>query len=223
MYATVSTWRLHESIRSTESLDQFVREFLTSGINLARRAGALDVLMIELEPDRLMAVTLFETLGEATEANGTLQHFVAECYSDRLTTLSRVTGRAYDPCQLHGAGDGGSKQAAAASGGVMHASLVTWRLDPSIRTDEGVEQFLNGIWERYAQPLQRLGLLDVVVIRTAEDSLLAVRLYTGPIEHEAAFRKAVEHVNELIESRVTFVSKHEGRAFDVPQLLGQFD
>ena len=58
MYATVSTWRLHESIRSTESLDQFVREFLTSGIDLARRAGALDVLMIDFDPDRLMGGTV---------------------------------------------------------------------------------------------------------------------------------------------------------------------
>ena len=220
MYAIVATWRLLAPIQTGTARSEFLRELLTSGIDLARRAGAVDVVMIELDPDRLMTFTLLETADEATAASARLQQFVADRYVDRLEIVDRIVGRAYDPSQLNAAASPGSR-VWADDCEAMHASIVTWRLDASIRSPDALESFLHDIWERFAETLHRLGLLDVVVVRSAEDSILAIRLYADNIELDASYRQAVATVGAMLEGKVEFVEKREGRAFDVPQLLGR--
>lgn len=222
MFANVATWRVREPSNPPDEHHRFLREFVENGIEIARRAGVLDVVMVEIDPDQLVAISLFESAEDAAEANARLRRFVEDAYGDRLTTISRVTGRAYDPRQLHGSGIVEGPRVAGATGD-MSASLVTWELDSSIRSDEAVEHFLQGIWERYARALQRLGLLDVVVVRIAEDAILAVRLYADSVEHDAAYQEAVATVGEMLAGRATFVSKQVGKAFDVPQLLGTLE
>ena len=144
MYATVTTWHLPDSLRDREARDRFVRSLVLAGIEKARQAGVIDVIMIEVEPDQLVAVSVFETLADADAAAPMARQFLAERYDDTLALVSRVTGRAYDPHGLVPI----TREAVQQWRGdadAMTASLVTWRLDPSLRAPEALGDYLHGL------------------------------------------------------------------------------
>jgi hypothetical protein len=220
MHATVSTWRIHESISTTVERDDLVRDLLANGIEIVRRAGVLDVMMIEVDPDLLMIVSVFETLEEANAAGELTPQFVADNYSGKLELVNRVTDRAYDPPRIVGLNRLDSRlwrgEAEA-----MHANLVTWRLDPSILSPESLGAHLRGVWENFSPLLLQIGLLDVLVVRTSEDTMLAIRLYADRQSGDAAYDQAVRRLGTEYTSKVSVVEKAVGRAFDVPQLLNR--
>ncbi len=101
----------------------------------------------------------------------------------------------------------------------MHANLVTWRLAPAIQPAEELAAHLRGVWTHYSQLLRQVGLLDVLVVRTGEDEMLAIRLYDDSRADDLANEEAVTTLGTEYLSKVTAIEKRVGRAFDAPQLL----
>lgn len=222
MFAIVTTWRLHESIRTAAERDIFVRALLTDGIEIVRRAGVLDVMMIEVEPDLLLVVSVFETEEEADAAHQLMNPFITDRFGDHLELISRVIGRAYDPPRIVGA-DRVHTQFWRAEADAMYANLVTWRLDPSIRPPDVLADHLRGVWTQYSQLLSQRGLLDVLVVRTSEETMLAIRLYEDLAAGDAEYQQAVNSLGIEYTSKVEAIKTEVGRAFDVPLLLGSED
>lgn len=102
MYATVSTWRLHESVRSPDAYETFLREMIDSNIDLAREVGMIDAMMIRTGADTMIGVAVYETREEAEAAGPIARGRVGDKYADRLELISRVAGPARDMPDLSG-------------------------------------------------------------------------------------------------------------------------
>jgi hypothetical protein len=151
-----------------------------------------------------------------------MRQFIAERYADRLETVSRITGRAYDPPQIVGL-DRLDSRMWREDADAMYANLVTWRLDPSIRSPESLGAHLRAVWESFRSLLLQAGLLDVLVVRTGEDTMLAIRLYADRAAADATYAEALAELSNDYIRKVEVIDRRDGRAFDVPQMLGSRD
>ncbi|MDQ2682906.1 MAG: hypothetical protein M3Y37_05210, partial [Chloroflexota bacterium] len=87
MFATVSSWQFHESLREPGAQIHFMQTLVSRGITPARDAGALDVLLITIEPDRMIATTIYESLGDVEEAISSTKPVIARHFSEQMTLL----------------------------------------------------------------------------------------------------------------------------------------
>jgi hypothetical protein len=216
VHAVVTTWRLHLDVGTTER-DPFICDLVVRGITAARAQGVVDVIMIVIEPDRLMAVSLFETLEEALATTPVALAFVADQYAQTLELISRVTGQAYELADLVDLDISTVRQSRESTSGEMVAHLAIWRLGPAIRPPEHLVAFLRASSPNGMPTLLAQGLTDVIVIRTADDTLLVIRLAPDPdvpADGQMLTERSDRHAGtfDLDEEIV-------GRAFDIPTLL----
>jgi hypothetical protein len=95
LYATVSTWRLAESIRDPEAYEAFLRDLIEANIDIARDVGMLDAMMIRSGTDTMIAVAVYETEAEAIAAGPIARERVGTRYDHQVELISRYAG----PCQ----------------------------------------------------------------------------------------------------------------------------
>jgi hypothetical protein len=199
-----------------------MRDLVRSGIDTERKSGVIDVVMIEAEPDLIIGVSLYDTLGEAFSSGSSELVEIARLYGDRLDLVSRVVGRAYDPPGFELLDRAEARQWRDETD-AMFASFATWRLDSSLRAPDALAEYLQVAMTRYLPILRRLGLLDMHVVRLADDVILVVHLYQDPIEGNVDYQEAIAATQNVLGSKVEFVKGHTGRAYDAPQLLGKRD
>jgi hypothetical protein len=219
VYASVINWSLNPPLRDAADRGQLMRDLARSGIDAAREAGVIDLVMIETEPDLLFGLSLYDTLADAFSSGSTELVEIARLYANRLDLVSRVVGHAYDPPGFDLV-DRAEAQQWRDDAEAMYASVATWRLDSSLRAPHALAEYLQEAMERYLPILRRLGLLDMHVVRLADDVILVVHLYLDPIEGNADYQEAVAATQNVLGSKVEFIKGHTGRAYDAPQLLG---
>jgi hypothetical protein len=222
MYATVSTWHLVAPGRPVEEQYRLLREVVAGGIGIVRGFGVLDVVVVELEPDRLVIAALYDTLEDAMAAEAPIVAYMAERFRNRVELISRSTGPAWEPAHF-GAVDRDDAQQWRTDANGMYASIGTWRLDPSLRDTESLTAFLQGLADQVMSLLARLGLLDFLVVRLTEDTLFALRLFGDPEAFEAARAEAQESVpTDILAGKMELIDRVQGRAFDAAQLLAEW-
>ena len=74
MFATVTTWRLAESVQPSDAQDRFLREMFTGAIDIVRDWGVLDVVMVEVEPDRRQLVRGTRRRARVRTASAAVHH-----------------------------------------------------------------------------------------------------------------------------------------------------
>ncbi len=67
--------------------------------------------------------------------------------------------------------------------------------------------------------LKELGLVDLTVMRLADDVIMAVLLYDRPDDVPEAHKRAQISMQAALGEKVKMVKAHTGWAFDVPQLI----
>jgi hypothetical protein len=220
MHAVVTTWRLRLAARSPDR-DAFIRALVARGITAARAQGVVDVVMIVVEPDRLMAVSLFETLAEALATRPVALAFVLDQYTETLELISRVTGQAYELADVADLDISVVRQNRGPTSGETHAQLTTWRLGPEMRSSDQLVEFLRMTVSSALPAMLEQGLTDVIGVRTADDTLLVIQLAQQP-EALVAQPRTADLPDRLgrIAGKGDLVESVTGRAFDIPTLLG---
>lgn len=219
MYGSIITWCVDPPLTNPIDREELVRSLMGSSIGPARNAGAIDIIMTEIETDLIFSLSMYDTLDEAfTAGHGELVK-IAHQFESRLHLISRVVGRAYDPPGFDLV-ERSEMQQWRDDASAMHSTVATWRLDSSLRGPDTLDAFLEQRMGEYLALLRDLGLLDMHVVRLADDVIVAVHFYAEPIESNAAFNEAITATQEVLGSKVALVKGHTGRAFDVPQLLG---
>jgi hypothetical protein len=217
MFATVTTWRLDESLRETRAYEGFVRDLVRRNIGIARQAGMIDSIMINVEPDLLIGVGVYETEEEA-EAAAPLAKRAAAMQADKLEFISRVMGRMDDMPSLPG------RPPFDANGGArMHATVTTWRLHESLRAEPAYTAFLRGVMEQNLALALEIGLLDTMIIRTSDEGGISIGMYETMEAAKAAVERATTVYNEHYAAIVELLDRKYGRADDIPSLIGRWD
>lgn len=219
MFATVTTWRLAPSVQPIDVQDRFLREMTAEVIGIVRESGVLDIVMVAIEPDRLIVVSSYETLDEAQSSGPPLLKRLTERFSDRIALISRSIGPAFEPGHF-AVVEGPDARQWRDEAKAMYANISISRLDPSIRDPDALMAYLTTLADSVMSMLTRLGLLDVLVVRISDDTLLSLRLFEDPKAFDAAMREARSSVSpDLIAGKIEPVEQLRGRAFDAAQLL----
>jgi hypothetical protein len=219
MFATVTTWRLAESVQLPDAQDRFLREMTAGAIGIVRDRGVLDVVIVEVEPDLLIVVSSYETLEDAQASGPPLLRYITERFSDRIELISRSIGPAFEPSQFVDIEETAVRQWRDEAT-AMYARISYTRLDPSIREPDAFMTYLAGFADEVMAMLSRLGLLDVLLVRISDDTLMSLRLFEDPVAFDAAMREAWRTASpDLTAGKVEILEQVRGRAFDATQLL----
>jgi hypothetical protein len=214
MHATVTTWCLRNPPPDPAEFDRRVRTLMRGGIELGRRIGVVDVVIVAFDPDTILIVTFFETLDEAMDAGPHVLHYVEEGFADQLELVSRVAGQAFETSQFVPM-ERGETQQWRLSAAQMYGNVSTWRLDPSIRSPEAFETYASDVMERSYSSLQDLGLLDAFGVRISNDTVLVLRLCGDPAIFDAIYSEdAMNSGQELVGEKISLIEQSTGRAFD---------
>ena len=216
MYATVTTWLLNESVRDTDAYDAFLREMVRRNIELARRVGMLDALMMRVEPDTLVGIAVYETAEDAAAA-GPIARKAGTSFGDALEFVDRVGGPMNDMPTLPGRPtpiepDGAPR---------MHASISTWRLAERLREDEVFAAYVAQVMEQNVELVNEVGLLDVMVIRVSEEVIVTVGMYASREAVDAAIQRSTRLYQEHYVADIELLDRKVGRADDIPQVTGR--
>jgi len=219
MYASVISWNVEPPLEDAHERLALVRDLIESSLAASRAAGVMDMIAIEVEANLVMTISHYDTLDDAFVTGRAELVNVARQLEDRLALVSRVIGEAYDPAHFHLAARSGER-VWHEDGEAMHAMVATWRLDSSLRAPAALNGYLADRMAAYLDPLKDQGLIDLQGIRVSDDIILFIQLYTEPISNRVAFDEAVAQAHVLLGDAMDLVKGHAGRAFDVPQLLG---
>ena len=218
MFASVVTWSVDPPITTDDDRVDLLRRLLAFSLERDRAAGVVDIIISEFETDLIMVFSLFDTLAEAFNAGesdlvGSSAHF-----ADRLVVISRVVGQAYDgPGYALIDRDDAHRWRDTAAG--MFSTMATWRIDGSLRAPAALNSYLAERMEMSIDLLKHLGLVDMTVMRLADDVIMAVLLYDRPGDVSEAHTRAQTSMQAVLGDKVKLVKAHTGWAFDVPQLI----
>ena len=96
MLASVSKWRIAESLRAGEDVLELGPTSLARHIDVLRGLGLLDILSIRVSDDQLLVVTIYEEKLEGEDAWKAAQLAFREDLEGKLELLGRESGPAYD-------------------------------------------------------------------------------------------------------------------------------
>lgn len=221
MFATVTFWRLAPAVRPLEIQDKLLREMTNRVIDIARAQGILDVIMVEVDPDRLIVVSSYETMEGAVATGPPLLAFLTEHYGDAIELICRSIGRAFEPSDYLSL-DRNKSQDWRDDAEAMYANINVYRIDPSIQDPEAFAAFLESVAPEFLTLMSQFNLLDMLVIRTAEDTMMVVRLFSNLGAFDQAMNQAREQYSpNHFGGKIEPVANYRGRTFDATFLLGR--
>lgn len=221
MFATVTNWRLAQSVPPGEVKDRLLQEMVTRSIDIVRERGILDLIMVEIEPDRLIAISCYETMEDAIASGPPLLAYLGKHYGDKIELVSRTVGRAFEPSDFvtvdrHKAHEW--REVAAE----MYANINLYRIDPAVREPDAFLDYLHSIAEKFLSLMAELDLLDMLVVRTGEDSMIVVRLFENPEAFDRSMQRALKvYPPDLFGGMIEVTENVRGRAFDAEFLLAR--
>ena len=103
----------------------------------------------------------------------------------------------------------------------MLASVTRWRISETVRDDAAFRGLMQSSLRRHVSILRDLGLLDIIVVRVAEDVFLAVTIYEEEAEGQAGWAASQVAFREDLMGNFELISRVAGPAYDLPQLLAE--
>lgn len=105
----------------------------------------------------------------------------------------------------------------------MLASVTRWHIAESVRDAAAFVDYIQPVLRKHLTILRKHGLLDILMIRTAEDMLIAVALYEDDAEGQEAWVASQIAFRDDLLGKLDLVSRVTGPAFELPQLLDDGD
>ena len=100
MFASLSTWRLDESIQDDDAYHAFVRDVLRQTLPSVRSLGILDAVIVRTARDMIVALTLYDSQAAADAAWAEASGSMRGLYESKMEFVSRLSGPADDMPQL---------------------------------------------------------------------------------------------------------------------------
>jgi hypothetical protein len=191
IYATISTWTLDRELQDPQAVVALLRDLATGNAATMLAAGMLDAVALYLQPDCLIGIAIYATLAEAFAIGPQTRDQVTARCGTTLRRERRVVGVLF-----HSLLPDESDLAWRANAPEMYATWVTWRVGPELRSDEALERYIAEGYRHLEPTLRRLGLVDGMVIRYADDEMAVLNLYADPVQGHSGYQEAMSAVTE---------------------------
>jgi hypothetical protein len=100
----------------------------------------------------------------------------------------------------------------------MQATVTTWRIADPYRGDDFPIMLRDLIGENL-ETFRRLGLLDLMFVRTSPDSLTVVNVYEDDVDPDAMLAEQNRTLGPALAGKLELIQRASGPAYDTSDLL----
>ena len=98
----------------------------------------------------------------------------------------------------------------------MHANIITWQIDPSIRDPETYHAYVRSVFDAAVRILWPLGLIDLYVIRTERETMCTIAVYESAEAAAAGLRQIGRSLRGVLSNGITVREIANGPATHFP-------
>jgi hypothetical protein len=102
----------------------------------------------------------------------------------------------------------------------MQATVTTWRIADAYQGDDDIPAALREVVRQNQAVFRRLGLLDIMLIRTSRETMTVVNVYEDDIDREAMQTESMRALGPVLAGRLELLEREFGRAYDTADILG---
>ena len=102
----------------------------------------------------------------------------------------------------------------------MQATVTTWRIGEAHQGDDDIPSALREIVRQHQATLRRLGLLDIMLIRSSRETVTVVNVYEDDIDREAMQAETMRALGPALAGKLELIGREFGRAYDTTDILG---
>ena len=102
----------------------------------------------------------------------------------------------------------------------MQATISTWRIADAYQGDEDIPAMLRELIRENQADFRRLGLLDIMLIRSARETVTVVNVYEDDLDREAMQVETMRALGPALAGKPELLSREFGPAYDTADLLG---
>jgi hypothetical protein len=215
MFASLSTWTLDPSLTDGAAVPALLRHRAQRDLPASLERGLLDTMLLSLPPDQVVEIAVYGTATDA-HAGGIVAQRIGADGAQTVRLHHHVIGQL-----LTAVLPDEDDLLWRAQVSELHATWAIWRVAPHLRRPGALERFVREGYERFTPLLRRLGLIDMLMVRTTEDEVAILNLYADPVVGQAAYAEAVAAVADYIAGHMERIATSTGKAFDLAMLLGR--
>jgi hypothetical protein len=105
----------------------------------------------------------------------------------------------------------------------MHASVVTWRLKPSVQGKEEYDAYLSTLANENIPILRQYGLLDSIVLRMSQDTIQVINVFEDEASANAAWGEIPRRLAPALEGRLELIDRITVRADELSLRMDPLD
>ena len=216
MYATITTWTLIPDVGDAGAVRALLTDMVARNVAVGLDLGLLDAILLHLPPDQVVAIAIYANVTDTHKAGIVAAPRIEADFGQTLRPVRRDVGPLLtsvlpDEADL-------TWRAHTAE---MHAIWAIWRVAPHLRGAGALDRFVREGYARFSPLMRRLGLLDMLMVRTTEDEVAILTMYADPIVGQAAYTEAVAVVADYTEGHMERIATHTGQAFDLAMLISR--
>ena len=102
----------------------------------------------------------------------------------------------------------------------MQATITTWRIGDAYQEDDGIVTALREVVQEHQTTFRRLGLLDIMLIRSSRETMTVVNVYEDDLDREAMLAEQNRTLGPALEGKLELISREYGPAWDTSDILG---
>jgi hypothetical protein len=102
----------------------------------------------------------------------------------------------------------------------MQATITTWQIGEAYREGEGIVTALREVVRRHQATFRRLGLLDIMLIRSSPETMTVVNMYEDDLDRDAMQAETMRALGPALAGKLELIGREFGPAWDTTDILG---
>lgn len=101
----------------------------------------------------------------------------------------------------------------------MQATITTWRIADAYQGDDDIPTMLREIVRENQATFRRLGLLDIMLIRSSRETVTVVNVYEDDLDRDAMLAEQNRTLGPVLAGKLELIGREFGPAWDTSDIL----
>jgi hypothetical protein len=102
----------------------------------------------------------------------------------------------------------------------MQATVTTWRIGEGYQDGDDLVTALREVVRQQQATFRRLGLLDIMLIRSSRETMTVVNMYEDDLDREAMQVETMRALGPVLAGKLELIDREFGLAWDTTDILG---
>ena len=102
----------------------------------------------------------------------------------------------------------------------MQATITTWRIGDAYQEGDDLVAALREVVRQHQATFRRLGLLDIMLIRSSRETMTVVNIYEDDLDRDAMQAETMRALGPVLAGKLELIEREFGPAWDSSDILG---